>query len=126
MEVRTLDEKESIHMSTTFSKEEMIQANQFRSLSQRALQQQLRSHEKLGVLFQNAGLDAVMMSYERYEAIVKRLTELEDVVENIQLVQEFGYRFNAPKEEWIEHPEGMSTLEMYRQRRKNEPANESN
>ncbi|MCI0184212.1 hypothetical protein [Sulfoacidibacillus ferrooxidans] len=105
-------------MSTTFTKEEMIQANQFRTLSQKALQQELQSHEKIGVLFQNTGLDAVMMSYERYAAMVERLTELEEMVENIQLIQEFGRRFTAPKEQWIEHPEGMSTLEMYRQRRK--------
>lgn len=105
-------------MSTTFTKEEMIQANQFRTLSQKALQQELQSHEKIGVLFQNTGLDAVMMSYERYAAMAERLTELEEMVENIQLIQEFGHRFTAPKEQWIEHPEGMSTLEMYRQRRK--------
>ncbi|WP_157067185.1 hypothetical protein [Alicyclobacillus shizuokensis] len=112
-------------MSATFAKDEMLQANQFRSISQKALQEQLRTHEKIGVLFNNVGLDAVMMSYKRYEAIVKRMNELEemvekleDMVENMKLMQEFGRRFNASREEWIEHPEGMSTLEMYRQRQK--------
>jgi len=36
----------------------------------------------------------------------------------MQLAQEFGYRFKAPKEQWIEHPESMSTMEMYRKRQK--------
>lgn len=105
-------------MSTTFSKDEMIQANQFRSLSQKAIQRQLNEHEKLGVLFQNTGLDAVMMSYKRYEAMAERLAALEEAVENMQLIQEFGHRFDSPEEEWLEHPEEMSTLEMYRKRQK--------
>jgi len=105
-------------MSTTFIKEEMIQANQFRSLSQKALQQELQSHEKIGVLFANTGLSAVIMSYERYAAMTERLAELEEIIENMQLAQEFGYRFKAPKEQWIEHPESMSTMEMYRKRQK--------
>lgn len=105
-------------MSTTFAKDEMIQANQFRSLSQKALQQQLQAHEKLGVLFQNTGLDAVMLTYERYAALVDRVNELENVLEDIEIEKAFGYRLNTSTETWIERPEGMSTLEMYRQRQK--------
>ena len=67
MEGRALDGEESIPMSTTFSKDEMIQASQFRTLSQRAIQEQLKDHGKIGVLFPNTGLDAVLMSYTRYE-----------------------------------------------------------
>lgn len=104
-------------MSTTFAKEEMIQANQFRVLSQKALQEQLHEHEKIGVLFQNSGLDAVMMTYERYAAIVERLHELEEMFENMELGNDFGYRFNAPETKWIAQPEGTSTLEMYLKRR---------
>lgn len=69
-------------MNRSFSKEEMIQASQFRTLSQRAIQEQLREHEKIGVLFPNTGLDAVLMSYTHYEAIVNRLDELEKIIES--------------------------------------------
>ncbi|RIV17188.1 hypothetical protein D2Q93_15820 [Alicyclobacillaceae bacterium I2511] len=105
-------------MSTTFSPDEIIQANQFRLLSQKTLHQELIKHEKLGVFFPNKGLEAVMMSYERYKVMAERLAELEEEVENLDLIQKFGDRFNAPKEEWVEHPEGMSTLEIYRERSK--------
>lgn len=105
-------------MSTTFSKEEMIPASRFRVLSQRALKQQLKAHAKLGVLFTPEGLEAVLMSYERYEAMAERLAKLEEVVENKQLLEEFRPRFDASQEAWIEHPDGISTLEMYRQRQK--------
>lgn len=113
-----MDGGEFIHMSVTFSKEELIQANQFRILSQRAIQKQLKEHEKIGVLFQNTGLDAVLMSYKLYEALVKRLNELEEILEDLELEKTLGYRVNTPSEEWIAHPEGVSTLEMYRKRQK--------
>lgn len=109
---------EFIRMSVTFSKEELIQANQFRILSQRAIQEQLKEHEKIGVLFQNTGLDAVLMSYTLYEALIKRLNELEEVLEDLELEKTLGYRVNTLPEEWIEHPEGVSTLEMYRKLQK--------
>lgn len=105
-------------VSTTFSPEEIIQAKQFRILSQKALQQELSEHEKLGVFFPDKGLTAVMMTFERYRTMAERLVELEEEIENLQLMQEFGNRFTAPKEEWIEHPEDMSTMELYRERQK--------
>ncbi|WP_029421570.1 hypothetical protein [Alicyclobacillus macrosporangiidus] len=113
-----MDEEESIRMDTTFSKEEMIQANQFRTISQKALQQQLRKHAKIGVLFPSTGLSAVMMSYERYEALIKRLNELENALEDIEIAKTYGSRLQTPEEEWINHPEGVSTVELYRQRQK--------
>ncbi|CAB3395236.1 hypothetical protein [Kyrpidia spormannii] len=105
-------------MSTAFSKEEMLQANQFRALSQRELQKRLKTHEKLGILFANQGLGAVMLSYERYEALVNRLNDLENLLEDIELEQTFGYRLNTPADEWVAHPEGASTLEMYHKRKR--------
>ena len=83
-------------MSTTFSPDEIIQANQFRTLSQKSLQQELRVHEKSGVYFPNQGLTAVMLTYERYKALLERLTELEDALENAELSQEYGERPQTP------------------------------
>lgn len=105
-------------MSTTFTKEEMVQASRFRVLSQRALKHELAEHEKLGVLFPNEGLEAVMMSYERYEALVQRLEQLEDALEDLELEKMFGRRADTPLEDWIEHPDSMSTGERYRRRQK--------
>lgn len=105
-------------MSTTFEKEEMIQASQFRVLSQRALKRELAEHEKLGVLFPNEGLEAVMMSYERYEALVNRLEQLEGALDDLELEKMFGHRADTPVEDWIEHLDSVSTGEMYRRRQK--------
>ena len=105
-------------MSTTFSSDEIIQANQFRTLSQKFLQQELRVHEKLGVYFPNQGLTAVMLTYERYKALLERLTELEDALENAELSQEYGERTQTPDDMWLDHPDGLSTLDAYRQRQK--------
>ncbi|HHY66478.1 MAG TPA: hypothetical protein GX517_04655 [Alicyclobacillus sp.] len=113
-----MDEKGVIRMGTAFAKEEMLQANQFRTLSQRELQKRLKAHEKLGILFANQGLGAVMLSYERYEALVNRLNDLENLLEDIELEQTFGYRLNTPADEWVAHPEGSSTLELYRRRKR--------
>ncbi len=106
-------------MTTTFSPEEIIQANQLRSLSQRELQKTLEVHEKLGVYFSNNGLSVVVMQYQRYKELVERLEAVEEELENIELEREFGHRTNTPAEHWIEQPEGMSTLEMYRHRQQN-------
>lgn len=105
-------------MSSTFSPEEIIQANQLRSLSQKELQNALEVHEKLGVYFSNKGLSVVMMQYQRYKALVERLEGLEEKLENMEFERAFGHRANTPVEHWIEQPEGMSTLERYRQHQK--------
>jgi|GEM_PF-4189417 len=105
-------------MSTTFSPDEIIQANQFRTLSQKSLQQELRVHEKLGVYFPNQGLTAVMLTYERYKALLERLTELEDALENAELSKEYGERTETPGDMWPEHPDDLSTLDAYRQRQR--------
>ena len=103
-------------MSTTFSPDEIIQANQFRTLSQKSLQQELRVHEKLGVYFPNQGLTAVMLTYERYKALLERLAELENAAEDSELLREYGERAHTPRDMWLEHPDGVSTLDAYRQR----------
>ena len=105
-------------MSVTFSPEEIIQANQLRSLSQKELQNALETHEKLGVYFSNKGLSAVVMQYQRYKVLVERLEMLEEELENMELEREFGCRAHTPVEHWIEQPEGMSALELFRQRQK--------
>lgn len=55
------------------------------------------------------------------EVIVARrflefLIEAEERLENIELEEEFGHRVNTPLQEWIEQPEGVSTLDTYRKR----------
>lgn len=100
-------------MSATFSPEEIIQAKQFRILSQKALQEELSEHEKLGVFFPNSGVSAVMMTYERYKAMAERLGKLEEEIENLQLIKEFGDRFDASPERFAEKPEGMSFGDFY-------------
>ena len=105
---------EHTDMSPTFAKDEMIQAKEFRVLSQKALQHEIKAHEKIGILFPNEGLDAVMLSYEKYVALVNRITELEEIIEDIEIEKTLGGRIDTPLESWIEHPEGVSTLEMYR------------
>ena len=100
-------------MSTSFSPEEIIQANKLRSLSQRELQQDLQQHEKLGIYFQNDGLSAVMMNYKRYKQIMDRISELEDLVEDLELERLYAGRTALSRSEWIEKPEGMPMMEFY-------------
>jgi hypothetical protein len=104
-------------MKTTFSKDELIPARAFRTLSQRELAQKLRTHEKLGILFAQEGLDAVIVSYERYAALVERLAQLEETLDDAELAAAFGARAETAPDAWIAHPEGVSTETLYRQRR---------
>lgn len=116
-----MDGEEWLRVSTTFSPEEIIQAKQFRVLSQKALQEELSEHDKLGVFFPNKGLTAVMMTFERYKAMAERLEKLEEEIENLQLIQEFRHRFHASQDEFIEKPEGTSFGDFYEKVTKSQP-----
>jgi len=108
-------------MRTTFTKDELIPARAFRTLSQRELAQKLRTHEKLGILFAQEGLDAVIVSYARYAALVERLAALEEALDDTDLAAAFGSRVETSPDDWIAHPEGVSTAMLYRQRRSDSP-----
>jgi hypothetical protein len=103
-----------------FSKDEMIQAKQFRSLSQKGLRHQILTHEKIGVLF-NTGLDAVLLSYSRYQALINQIEASENALEDLEIAVTMNPRLNIPTNEWLNHPEGVSTLELYRQRQQDHP-----
>ncbi len=108
-------------MWTNFTKDELIPASAFRTLSQRELSQKLRTHEKRGILFAQEGLDAVIVSYERYAALVERLAALEETLDDTELAAAFGSRAKTSPDAWIAHPEGVSTEMLYRQRRPDSP-----
>ena len=103
-------------MRTTFTKDELIPARAFRMLSQRELAQKLKNHEKLGILFAQEGLDAVIVSYERYETLMRQLATLEETLDDTELASQFGSRVETSPDDWMVHPEGVSTEMIYRQR----------
>lgn len=100
-------------MSTTFSPEEIVQAGQLRNISQRELQEEIKKHEKLGLYFNNDGLSVVLLQYDRYKALVERLEELEEILEDIQLADHYGKRTDTPREEWLQKPPDMTMHEFY-------------
>lgn len=102
-------------MRTTFTKDELIPARAFRTLSQRELARKLKNHEKLGILFAQEGLDAVIVSYERYETLMQKLAMLEETLEDAELAAQLGSRVETAPDNWIPHPESVSTEMLYRQ-----------
>ncbi len=106
-----------IIMVARFSKPELIRSREFRILSQRALAQKVQEHDKLGILFADHELEAVMLSYDRYETLMARLAALEEAVDDLQWAHEFGSHTDVPLEDWVSHPAEVSTEALYRQRR---------
>lgn len=72
------------------------------------------------VLF-NTGLDAVLLSYSRYQALINHIDELENALEDLEIDVTLNSRLNTPTNEWVTYPEGVPTIELYRQRQKDRP-----
>lgn len=90
-------EKGEIKMPTKLlDREETLAANSLRSLSQKSLVEMVTNFEKLGVIVNNDILIA-MLSWDKYEKLVDlindqsdKITELESLIEDIQLSQLYG------------------------------------
>ncbi|GIM46441.1 hypothetical protein DNHGIG_19900 [Collibacillus ludicampi] len=98
----------------TFSKEETLPARSLRTLSQKELLELLSRHEKLGLIV-NDELKIVMLEVETLEAMVKRIRELEDLVEDMELAKTLGDRVHALNTEWEAKPEVISYVDWFLQ-----------
>lgn len=89
--------KGEIKMPTKLlDKEEILPANSLRTLSQKSLMEMVINFDKLGLIINN-NLSIAMLSWDKYEVLVdiideqnKKIAELENVIEDINLVAEYG------------------------------------
>lgn len=103
-------------MELTFAKDELVPASHLRYLSQKRLWEHLQHHEKLGLLFAHRGLGAVVLSYDQYDRLIRRLDALEEQLEAVELAAEFGSRVTTPLAEGVTQPPDQTLEALYRQR----------
>lgn len=105
-----------VRMGTTFAPNEIIKARELRNISQKNLRKALHEFEKLGIDF-NDGLSGVMLEYDKYKALVDKVFELEEILDNYYLVELYkNRRTDLPGEEWIERKEGQNMAQFLKKR----------
>ncbi|MEW9034154.1 MAG: hypothetical protein AB2404_15770 [Planifilum fimeticola] len=100
-------------LSASFSPEEIVRAGELKKLNQTELLKRIHRHDKIALDFSKGkGIEGVVLSYETYKALLERIAELEEELEETMIRLKYGYRADTPEEEWLEVPEGVSTMEL--------------
>lgn len=114
--------KEMIRMpELAFTVEQHLPAGELRKISQEKLLELIKQRHQIGLMFNNS-LEAVVLPTDLFVEVLNRLKDLEEKMEQIEVSTLYNNRkgpYESPSD-WIEAPEGMSPLELYRENQKTE------
>lgn len=91
------------------SKEEILPANNLRTISQKALIEKAKKVDKLGI-FSNNDLSLAMLDWEKYESIVELIEEQQKLIAHYENLFEDYYLAQKYGEEILKIEEGKAEL----------------